>query len=263
MDKRPQKKSFACPERASETSWEGVKNWYDRIVGEKGHYFHQKIILPGVSRLLKLDGHSHLLDLGCGQGVLARHIPKEVNYLGIDISPSLIAEAKRYDATPKRRFLVSDVTKPLDLKESFTHACMILCLQNMEDPQGALMNAAKHLAIGGKLLLVLNHPCFRIPRQSSWGDDEQNKSLYRRINRYMTSMKIPIAEKPGREDSQTTFSFHHSLSTLSGWLQKAGFAIHHLEEWCSDKMSTGANAKRENLARDEFPLFLTILSCKL
>ncbi|HSW72440.1 MAG TPA: methyltransferase domain-containing protein [Chlamydiales bacterium] len=243
------------------TSWEGVSQWYDRIVGEQGHYFHQKIILPGVLRLLDLKPNSSLLDLGCGQGILEKHIPKDVRYLGVDISSSFIKEAKRHAKSPKHTFLCHDLSKPLtDVKETFSHAVMILCLQNMEFPDVAIKSAKKLLEKNGKLLLILNHPCYRIPRQSGWEEDEQNKMIYRRVNRYMTTMKIPIYLKPGQEEGPKTFSFHYSLTTLFSFLTQEQFAVTKLEEWCSDKESTGKRAKAENLARKEFPLFLAILA---
>src|SRR5579872_4859138 len=53
-------------------SWDSSENWYSSCVGEKGHYYHQTVVLPNVLRML---GKFHsLLDLGCGQGVLARHL---------------------------------------------------------------------------------------------------------------------------------------------------------------------------------------------
>lgn len=243
------------------TSWEGVNQWYDRLVGEKGHYFHQKIILPNILKLLDLKPNSSLLDLGCGQGILEKHIPKEVRYLGVDISSSFIKEAKKHAKSPQHTFHCQDLSKPLpEAKPLFSHATMILSLQNMEFPESAIKNAKKLLEKKGKLLLVLNHPCFRIPRQSSWEEDENNKMIYRRINRYMSTMKIPIYLRPGQEEGPKTYSFHYSLSTLSQFLANEEFAILKIEEWCSDKESTGKRAKAENFAREEFPLFLTILA---
>lgn len=63
---------------------------------------------------------------------------------------------------------MGDVTKPLKIdKKDFSHAFVILALQNMEEGEKAIQNGAKHLRKGGKLFVVLNHPCYRIPRQSS------------------------------------------------------------------------------------------------
>jgi hypothetical protein len=148
-------------------------------------------------------------------------------------------------------------------KADFDAAIFILSLQNMEHGQNAIAQASQHLKPNGKLLLVLNHPCFRIPRQSDWGYEEQAKLQYRKINSYMSAMTIPIATHPGKgKDSPTTFSFHHPLSTYTKWLQENGLSILSIEEWCSDKESEGGRARAENRARKEFPLFLAILAQK-
>jgi ubiquinone/menaquinone biosynthesis C-methylase UbiE len=240
------------------TSWEGSHSWYDKTVGEKGHEYHQQLVLPGVLKLLNLQEGDSLLDLACGQGVLARNIPKKVGYLGVDASFSLIKEAKKKSG---HNFIMADLTEPLKA-DTFSHAAIILALQNIEKPEIVLQNAADHLVTGGKCVIVLNHPCFRIPRQSSWGIDGTKKLQYRRVDRYMSDLKIPIQMHPGQEKSPTTWSFHTPLSKLMHHLHTAGFVIEILEEWCSGKKSTGAMARMENRARDEFPLFMAILTVK-
>jgi hypothetical protein len=132
----------------------------------------------------------------------------------------------------------------------------------MEDGRSAIASAARHLKPKGKLILVLNHPAFRIPRQSAWGYDEKTKTQYRRINAYMKPLKIPIAMHPGKKESFTTYSFHHPLSTYTHWLEKSSFSILSIEEWCSDKKSEGGRAKAEDRARLEFPLFLALIAEK-
>ena len=242
------------------TSWESSHKWYDSIVGEKGHYYHEHVVLPSSLKLLDLKAGDCLLDLGCGQGVLSRHLPPQVDYVGIDASPSLIKEAKKRS---QKEFYVGDITHHLSLKRPFSHAALILVIQNLEDHEKALQNASQALKPGGKLLLVLNHPCFRIPRQSNWGVDEAKKLQYRRIDLYMSSLKIPIQTHPSAgEKSSTTWSFHHPLSTYTEALTKTGFVIGKMEEWISDKKSTGAKARMENRSREEFPLFLAILAHK-
>lgn len=241
------------------TSWELSHRWYDSIVGEKGHHYHEQVVLPNSLRLLQLKPGDSLLDLGCGQGVLERSLPSHVGYVGIDAASSLIQSAKKKS---KRPFYVSDITKPLSIQEDpFSHATLILVTQNLEHPEAAFKNAAVHLKPQGKLLLVLNHPCFRIPRQSSWGIDEPKKLQYRRIDLYMSSLKIPIQTHPGqKESSPSTWSFHHPLSFYFQALSQAGFLVETVEEWISDKKSVGSKAAMENRSRKEFPLFMAILA---
>ncbi len=213
---------------------------------------------------MNLDKGSKLLDLACGQGVLARQIPKETLYQGVDISDSLLKQAEKGKLSTQT-FTTADICKPLPIKEKdFTHATIILALQNVEGPEHALKNAAKHLGPSGKLVIVLNHPCFRIPRQSHWGVDETKKLQYRRIDRYLTPLKIPIQAHPSQKQaSAKTWSFHRPLSEYSTLLATAGFAILQIKEWVSDKKSTGKAATMENRARSEFPLFLTFVCQKI
>lgn len=241
------------------SSWDDAASWYKEAVGEKGHYYHQAIVIPKLLKMLKLKKEESLLDLGCGQGVFARSLPKEIFYVGVDLSKKLIQEAKKM-TRPECSFYVKDATKPLLLeKKDFDAALFLLSLQNMKEGSLAIAQAKEHLRPGGRLVLVLNHPCFRIPRQSSWEIDPNTKIQYRRINRYSSPMEIPIQVHPGQgKSSELTYSFHHSLEEITSWLFKNHFVIDQIEEWCSDKVSTGSKARMENLARKEFPLFLTI-----
>lgn len=251
--------------KPNNTSWQNVSSWYDKLVGSEGHYYHQHVIIPGLMRLLQLNENSSLVDLGCGQGILSRAFPDLTKYLGIDRSKSLIESAKKNNQNPNYNFIVKDVTRTIDTAQpTFSHAIIILALQNMENPEGAIENASSYLMSGGKLAIVLNHPAFRIPRQSGWGIDEKTKQQYRWVNRYSAPLKIPIDMSPGQRSSgQTTWSFHRSLQDYVGMLVKSGFVITGLEEWSSDKESEGKAARMENRARKEFPLFLTLIAEKV
>jgi len=80
----------------------------------------------------------------------------------------------------------------------------------------------------------------------------------------MSPMKIPILAHPSqKEQSTNTWSYHTSLKDYSMMLKEAGFAIDLIDEWCSDKTSTGSKARMENRSREEFPLFMAIIAKKL
>lgn len=245
-----------------DTSWEKSSKWYKKIVGDEGHYFHQTIIFPKIKQLIDFSKINSVLDLACGQGIFERQIDQNKEYIGIDISRSLIKEASQKSLNRRHQFLVSDVSKDLPLKKNdFDLVIIILALQNIKNINGVIKNASKHLKKGGKFLIILNHPIFRIPRQSAWGVDSQNKIQYRRIDRYMTGIEIPISTNPGKfQKSEITWSFHTPLSKYSQILFENGFLIEKIEEWVSEKKSTGPMAKMEDRARNEIPMFMAIVA---
>lgn len=250
--------------KSNDTSWQGVAGWYKDVVGERGSYYHQHVVLPGVQRLLGSEPYRSVLDLGCGQGVFGRFVGPKVDYLGVDLAGSLINFAQKNDPAKNHSYKVADIAKEFSMeKKDFDVAVCLLALQNVENPAVVIANSAKHLKAGGRMALVINHPCFRIPRQSAWGVDEKQNVQYRRVSSYMSAMKIPVVAHPSQgEKSPVTWSMHFSLSDLSVYLAQAGFVIEKIEEWVSDKKSEGGAAKRENKSRKEIPLFMGVVARK-
>lgn len=250
-------------QKIKDTSWNKVATWYDKSVGQDGHYYHEHIVIPGVLRLLDLKNEDSLLDLACGQGVLSRKIKPIKKYLGLDLSKDLIKFAKEHNRQNNHEFMVCDLSKILQPRtEKFDKATIILALQNIELANNVIKNAANYIKKDGRLVIVLNHPCFRIPRQSSWQTDIKNKQQQRVLNRYLSPLKIPIdmnpSEKNQEQNKKITWSFHNSLQDYSQMLSENGFLIEKIEEWSSDKESMGKMARMENRARSEFPLFMAI-----
>ncbi len=72
---------------------------------------------PGVQKVLTtLDSTAHVLDLGCGNGELARELARRAHqghYVGLDLSAELLHEAeKNLPATPPITFLQRDLAAP-------------------------------------------------------------------------------------------------------------------------------------------------------
>lgn len=242
------------------TAWKGeVGKWYKKLVGKTGSFYHREVILPGVLRLLDLKKEEKLLELACGQGILGRQVKNE--YLGMDLSKELIAEAKRLDKDPKHYYWVGDVSREIKLNKIYDKGAMILALQNIKKPFGVIRNFSKYLKKGGILVLVINHPAFRIPKHSDWMVKDGKQ--WRMEAKYMSHKEIEIESSPfDKKNNQKSFSYHWSISAISEMLLDNAFVIKKIEEWISPKKSEGKMAKIEDEGRKEFPLFMAIEAIK-
>jgi len=242
------------------TSWEKSADWYDGIIGERGSELYREVVIPRALDLLQPKRGEHVLDLGCGQGVFSRAI-SECGALvtGIDASSTLIQKARTYQGRTPIRYFDRDAAQLGGLGD-FDAASAILCLQNLEHLDKVCSAVSTVLKPGGRMLWVLNHPAFRIPRQSSWGFEGEGKHMYRRVDAYSSTMSVPIIMHPGKADSETTISTHRSLESLMAPAFAAGLTLAGLQEWHSHKESQpGPRARAENSSRKEFPLFLGLL----
>jgi tRNA (uracil-5-)-methyltransferase TRM9 len=88
-----------------------------RFYTDHGHDFSQTRgrLQPGVMRLLDLlDGSESILDLGCGNGELARTLSRREHrghYVGIDFSPPLLDEAQRQAFAFPVHFIRADIAE--------------------------------------------------------------------------------------------------------------------------------------------------------
>lgn len=246
------------------TSWNKVVDWYKKEVGEKGHYYHQKVILPNLLRILDLKAGEKVIDLGCGQGVLGRAMPDGVEYVGVDAATELVNEAKNLDKNVKHRYVVEDITEKLTTADKFDKVIILLTLQNLKRPFKAVENVKNLLKEDGRLFIVINHPCFRIPKHSDWEIDRIRGVQWRKMDVYLSHLEIPIESSPfDKKNNQKTFSYHYPLSAYTEMLSDNGFVIEKIEEWISDKKSEGGMARIEDRARREFPLFMALVARKL
>lgn len=262
--KQPERGTDRRAGKESPAEWDRTADWYDGLVGREGSEYHREIVLPGAYRLLAPEPGDSVLDIGCGQGVFCRYLSeRSVRATGIDASSKLIALARKMKKrTAMESYQILDSSHMEGLPDdAFDAAVTILAVQNMPDPAAVARETLRVVKRGGKLLWVLVHPCFRTPRQSSWGYDETKKLQYRRVDLYLSPLAIPIQTHPGKRPDLVTHTYHRPLSDFINALGENGWYVVRTEEWASHKTSQpGPRAKAENRARSEFPLFLAILA---
>lgn len=253
------------------TSWGNVSDWYDEYMAD-GDTYQAKVIAPNLLRVLDVSGLKSgcsVLDLACGQGYFLNHVlhqipkNKDIVLQGVDISQELLDIAK-IDLGSNVSLIASDAGKLLSVKDASVDLMYcVLALQNMNDLNAVVSEIKRVLKKDGRFVCVLNHPAFRIPKQSDWHTDAMRHAQGRVVYTYMSDKKFGIDMHPGKtaegSKKEETFSFHHPLQYFMKIFAKHGLAITKLEEWISHKTSEDGPKKRmEDDARKEIPMFMCL-----
>ncbi len=269
LNRNRNQKQFQQKQNKETTSWGGVSEWYDEYLQDEDTY-QSKVIAPNLIRLLNVGGFESgdvVLELGCGQGYFMHHVldnlPQNVkiDFHGVDLSKELLEIAKR-DMAGEATFTHADAAKLTSIKDnSIDVMYSVLALQNMSDLSTVIGEIKRVLKKGGKFVAVINHPAFRIPKQSDWYFDKDRNAQGRVVYTYMSDKKFAIDMHPGKtaigEKKEETFSFHHPLQYYTKVFAKHNFVISKLEEWISHKKSEeGPKKPIEDASRKEIPLFM-------
>ena len=253
---------------AARTSWDPLATWYNGWMGEGGSEYHRQLAVPAVMRLLEPESGEQILDVGCGQGVLAPHVSSAGGrYVGLDASPRLLDLARKAHGR-KGLFVLGDARQIPSLREiesqSYDAVTFLLSIQDMDPLEPVFSGAAWALKAEGRAVLLLTHPAFRVPRQSGWGWDEGRKLVYRRIDRYLTPLPVPMNPLGGNGSGVVTRSFHRPMSHYVNGLADQGLLVEHMEEIPAHKLNVaGSTTRAANLARKEIPLFVALRATKI
>lgn len=242
-------------------SWDPVADWYIGWTGKRGSRHHRHTAIPAVLNLLAPQPGERILDLGCGPGALAKYIAETgALYTGIDASPRLLRFARQHHGD-YGIFLMGDVTRLANVSalqpSSFDAAVFLLSIQDIDPLEDALSSAAWALDAGSRIVILMTHPCFRVPRESGWGWDPERRLQYRRVDSYLSQQAVPMRTyEKGRGH---TLSYHRPLSEYVRCLAAAGFVIDRIEELTTpEEPLTGPRQHAEIRAAGEIPLFMAI-----
>jgi SAM-dependent methyltransferase len=247
-------------------SWDRIADRVRDISARRGPEFMTRVLYPEVLRLLGSVKGRRVLEVGCGTGAFARRLAaRGAEVLGLDASPRTVElarrDAKEAGLDPPPLFEVGEAHDPAAFpRRSFDVATLVLSLQSAERPEKVLRNVARALKPGGRLVVALDHPCFRIAGSTRWGWDPSQSIQFRRVDRYRSLHRIEIPAPTDSAGELPAHAFHWPLERLFGALRAAGFQIVDLTEPVSDRSSEEGRSGAEERARQEIPLFLVLLA---
>lgn len=250
---------------SKETSWENVSSWYDDYL-QGDDTFQSKVILPNLIRILDLKTSERVLDLACGQGFFSNIFANlGAMVTGVDISASLIEKAKKGKSQQKLRPIAYHVSESHRLgmigDKTQDTIVVVLAFENIKNIHETLTECSRVLKQNGRMVIVLMHPVFRIPRDSDWEYSKDNSTQRRVISKYMSEITYEIIMNPSAPKNKQikTLSFHRPLQWYMKAFRKSGFGIVRLEEWISHRESgEGPKKEIEDIARKEIPVFMCL-----
>jgi len=166
--------------------------WQDGFTdGADPEYVEQ--ILPIVAEHLR--GSAHVLDVGCGEGQLARRAAAVgARVVGLDPIEAQIELATVRAGGPV--YLRGDAIHLPFAPQTFDAVVACLVFEHLEEPDDAIAEVARVLAPGGRFLFLLNHPLLQAPG-SGWIDDHILEEQYWRVGAYLTESVVDEQMEPG------------------------------------------------------------------
>jgi len=140
----------------------------------------------GYLRTLCRDLHRpRVLDLGCGTGQTLLHIADGIALgIGIDVSPAMIARARRNAARTSLRFRVGNAADfCMNCRDQFELILLIGVLEHLPDQPAALAGISRVLTADGRLVVISPHPwnpMFRLKRLIDAGTMRRQRITHHR-----------------------------------------------------------------------------------
>lgn len=240
-------------------SYDQNADFWVRIIRGNHDRFRTQLTNPAILEALGPVSGMHILDAGCGEGYLARELTSRGgNVLGIDTSQRLI-EAARSMASPRAAAPTFDVQDVTDLHLANNAFDLVVCnhlMNDLRDPTGPIAEFSRVLRPGGRLAVLMLHPCFYGDRASRRNGEDQMPGLAYFSPRVISQQ----FEVDGILSPVKVTSYHRPLEFYVKAFRDAGLWVIDLQE---------PHPSDEQMRRDPWwqasfprPLFLLLVAQK-
>ena len=210
--------------------------------------FHRDLFLP-----LLPPPFGRTLDLGCGEGRLARDLANlGHDVVAVDASATMVAAAR--EAAPALELHVADAAQLPFGNASFGLVVAFMSLQDVDDLDGAVHEAARVLVPAGRLVIAIVHPF------NSAGKFESRTADSRFVIEGSYLDESVTDETFERDGLAMRFvSRHRPLQTYTEALARHGLLIERLCETVLPEQAVHAEHSRR---WRRMPLFLHLRAAK-
>ncbi|MCU1374775.1 MAG: SAM-dependent methyltransferase [Actinomycetia bacterium] len=208
-----------------EDLWEKHSGWWQEGFTDGADAEYEEQILPMAAAYL--DGFDDVLDVGTGEGQIARLAVQggARRVVGVDPTWAQVEVARERAGGPA--YLRAGAAELPFPDESFDAVVACLVFEHIEAVDEALAEVGRVLRPGGRFLFFLNHPLLQTPG-SGWIDDQvlDPPEQYWRIGPYL------IEDNSLEEVEKDVFIpfIHRPMSRYVNAMIAAGLVIRRMEE---------------------------------
>ncbi|HEV3362634.1 MAG TPA: methyltransferase domain-containing protein [Acidimicrobiia bacterium] len=204
-------------------AWEQHAGWWQEGFTAGADPEYEEQILPLAAQWLQ--GADRVLDVGTGEGQVARRAVKVGAGLVVGVDPTWgqLTVARERAGGP---LYARGAAAQLPVRSgSFDAAVACLVFEHIEDYAEAIAEVARALRPGGRFLFFLNHPLLQTPG-SGWIDDHILEEQYWRVGPYLLDDNSPEEVAPG-----VLLPFiHRPLNRYVNAMADHGLLIERMEE---------------------------------
>ena len=220
--------------------WNRKAQFWDELHGDYGNFFHRRLIEPTVLQLLDLQAGEAVLDIGCGNGALARRLAEQgARVVAFDFSAELIrlAKARSPADSPEVRYHIIDATDEAAMLElgvgRFNAVTCTMTLMDIPTIDPLFRAAERLLRAGGRFIFSTQHPAFNSNNPIFVQEKEDRAGVVSdhyavKLRAYLDLPPVKGAGAPGEPSPH--YYYHRSLSELLGAAFAAGFLLDGLLE---------------------------------
>ena len=208
---------------ATSEPWEEHAGWWQSGFTEGADPEYEEQILPLAAE--HLQGARRLLDLGAGEGQVARLAVAQGSdrVVGIDPTWAQLRAAQARGGGPSYVRAVGAALPFPPARFDAVAACLVF--EHIEDAASTIDEVGRVLEPGGRFLLFLNHPLLQTPG-SGWIDDQILGEQYWRVGPYLREDRVM---EEVEKDVVLPF-VHRPLSWYVNAMSAAGLLVRRMEE---------------------------------
>jgi ubiquinone/menaquinone biosynthesis C-methylase UbiE len=215
-------------------AWDGAAEEFASFFAENNEFYHTHIINPCLMDLVGEATGKTVLDLGCGEGHLARQLvdmtSRQIRIIAVDASAKMIQIAKEKSAGYANcvTFQQADAGDLSEIRgDSFDITICNMALMDIKNYRQVIQEVSRTLKPTGVFVFSILHPCFFTPG-SEWLRDEGGRITAWKVDNYHLGLAWKSVVKS--KMNKATYYFHRTLEDYCSVLGECGFAIVSIRE---------------------------------